>query len=149
MSDPGFPAPPAEPSPTAQALWTSFALTILKLLSGAGLMGATWAAYTPEKVSAIVTLALYAVSAVMAVVSWLGSRWQHYNLARADHASSVQAAVASASATAAAGVRMPLIVVPAPTINAPNATATKPVTPVEIYAARDIIAAPTGSIPAA
>lgn len=98
------------PNPVSVAMGTSTALTIMKLLSGAGIMGATWAAYTPDRISAIVTLGLYAISAIGAGSAWLLSWWQHYRLARDARLATVAAANASALLSAEAGHPIPVTV---------------------------------------
>lgn len=102
---------PELPSESRVELVVSTALTFAKLLSGAGIgIGALLTTMPQEKMSAIATLALFGFSVVGAVASWIGSRWQHRNIAVANNNAVVSSAVASASLSAVSGVPTPVAV---------------------------------------
>jgi hypothetical protein len=107
---------PELPSESRVELVTSTVLTIAKLMSGAGLgIGSFLIAIPSEKMSAIVTLMIFGLGVVGAVISWLGSRWQHYRMAVTAKNAEVSAAVVSANLSAASGVPTPVTVQITPT----------------------------------
>lgn len=129
MDNQGLPAPP---SPTNIAVWTGQVRTVIAVLGGLGLGGAALQHVTDQQISNELTAGLTVFGFLAWAAAALWSRYSKWEAARADRASSVLSAVATASATARAGVRMPVIVVPAPTVFAPSATATMEVKPTDI-----------------
>lgn len=111
---------PDLPGAVRVEMTVSTLLTIAKLLSGAGFgIGAAVTAIAPERLSAYVTLGIFALSIAGAVASWMGTKWQHYRMIKDKRDSEVSAAVASAEISAARGVPTPVIVQTTP-LDQPN-----------------------------
>lgn len=122
MTDNPYPLPPPLPAPTTIAIWAGQIRAILPLLGGIGLGGAWVANLTDAQINGYVTATLTITGLASWGVTALWSRYDKWQAARDDHASSVASAVASANRTAAAGVAAPVTVAPSPTTGVPVAT---------------------------
>ncbi len=104
-----LPPLPAPPDPTKVALYTSDALTALKLLSGAGIISGAWvSSVSTDRVSALISVGLYVFGAAGAIGGWLATRWRVHKAA----ADARKTAVASAAASVKLGA--PVIVTETP-----------------------------------
>ncbi len=139
--DPFPPLPPA-PDPVQIAKWTGQVRLVLTLLAGAGI-GAAWIPHlTDAQISAYVGVALLLFPIGASAWSWIENRWN----ARKANATVIASSVASAHATAVGtgGPATPVVVVPAPTIVDPSATASRPVLLSEIHTSALIVPLPSG-----
>jgi predicted lipid-binding transport protein (Tim44 family) len=116
------PAPPPLPTPTSVAIWAGQIRAILPLLGGIGLGGAWVAKLTDAQINDYVTATLTFIGIASWIISALWSRYSKWEAARADHASSVASAVASANRTAVVGTPTPVTVAPSPITGAATAT---------------------------
>jgi hypothetical protein len=110
MSDDPFLPPP--PDPSSVAVWAGQFRAILPLLGGIGIGGAWLQHLTDAQISDYLTGILTAIGVASWGVTALWSRYDKWRAAKADRASSVASAAASAHLTQAAG--RPVIVTVAP-----------------------------------
>jgi hypothetical protein len=132
--------PPVDPVQIAK--WTGQVRLVLTLLAGAGI-GASWLPHlTDAQISGYVGVILFVWPPAALLWSWFENKWN----GKKASAVVVASAAASARASANAVSNIPLIVIPAATVDEPTATATRPVTLHEMNAAAAIVPTPTGSI---